>query len=369
MEYLLIIFSLLIGALLLWKVPFPVMRRTASNDRNRKLSLIIPARNEEENLLRLLSSIEQQDDAIHEVIVVDDHSTDRTGNVAKSFGAKVICPGPLPEGWFGKSWACWNGANQATGDIFLFLDADTEMEAEGIVKILASFPGQDRVMAIHPYHTISAAYENLSGIFNLVTMMGIGGFHVLQKRIKPAGAFGQCLVCRKDDYFKVGGHEEIRGELLENMELGKRFLKLGYGIDCFGGKGTVSMRMYPEGVKELINGWKKSFASGADATNPFLLFLIIIWITGGVSVSLMLPQNFESLKVLFITASLYLLFAMEFFWMLRRAGNFSLWAAALFPVMLFFFVAVFIFSIFQTYFKRTVSWKDRSISVEKRKGG
>lgn len=85
-----------------------------------KLSIIIPARNEEYNLRFLLDSLQSQTLTPYEIIVVDDFSEDRTKEIAESYGVKVIANSSLPEGWTGKSWAVWNGYLQASGDIFAF---------------------------------------------------------------------------------------------------------------------------------------------------------------------------------------------------------------------------------------------------------
>ena len=89
-----------------------------------QLSIIIPARNEETNLPKLLRSLTAQSPQPREIIVVDDASTDRTAEVAQQFGARVIRSLPLPNGWRGKTWACHQGAQVATGEMLLFLDAD-----------------------------------------------------------------------------------------------------------------------------------------------------------------------------------------------------------------------------------------------------
>jgi cellulose synthase/poly-beta-1,6-N-acetylglucosamine synthase-like glycosyltransferase len=89
-----------------------------------RLSVIIPARNEADNLERLLRSLEQQSLRPDEVVVIDDHSVDQTASLAQSLGATVIRAPDLPAGWLGKSWACWLGAQKAKGEVLIFLDAD-----------------------------------------------------------------------------------------------------------------------------------------------------------------------------------------------------------------------------------------------------
>src|SRR5438876_956996 len=85
-----------------------------------KLSIIIPARNEELSLPRLLGSLARQTLVPHEIIVVNDHSTDATPEVARLFGAALLNAADPPPGWIGKTWACWTGARSAQGELLLF---------------------------------------------------------------------------------------------------------------------------------------------------------------------------------------------------------------------------------------------------------
>ncbi|RIW38964.1 glycosyltransferase [Bacillus salacetis] len=359
---------LLLGSLLLWRIAIPGGKRSSHQNTDR-LSIIIPARNEEKNLHALLSSLKAEAASIHEVIVVDDHSEDETGNIARNYGMRVIVPPPLPSGWFGKSWACWNGAKEADGDVFMFLDADTTIEPGGVENILSSRQNSGGALTIQPYHKITRVYENLSGMFNLIAVMGIGSFHILSRVIPPAGAFGQCFVCTKKDYEKVGGHSAISHEILEHMMLGKTFLNHGIPLRNYIGRQAVSMRMYPGGVKELTQGWSKSFASGAGATNLLLLIPIILWVSGSLSAGFSLlglegASGYETAGIL----TLYGLYSIQFYILLRAVGSF-IWSASLcFPLLSLFFITVFAYSAIRTFFMKNVAWKGRSISLTKKKG-
>jgi 4,4'-diaponeurosporenoate glycosyltransferase len=105
------------GFLLIWRVP--ACPRTCQTDRI-AVSVIIPARNEERSLPRLLDSIRRSQCQPYEVIVVDDGSSDRTAEVAIARRARVITSQPLPEGWTGKTWACHQGANEAAAEVIAF---------------------------------------------------------------------------------------------------------------------------------------------------------------------------------------------------------------------------------------------------------
>lgn len=117
-----------LGVLLAWRVILgrrPVPGVGLGGARPPRVSVIIPARNEERRIGRLLDSLDRQTVRPHEVIVVDDQSSDLTGSLASGRGASVVTGGPLREDWCGKPWACWRGACASTGDLLLFLDADT----------------------------------------------------------------------------------------------------------------------------------------------------------------------------------------------------------------------------------------------------
>ena len=118
-----------------------------------ELSIIIPARNEEQNLPTLLSSIAEQSIRPREIIVVDDASTDHTAQIAQQHGARVISSQMLPDGWRGKTWACHQGAQAATGKLLLFLDADTWFEPEGLSYVIAEFKqAGSGVLSLAPHH-------------------------------------------------------------------------------------------------------------------------------------------------------------------------------------------------------------------------
>ena len=134
--------------------------QTVSTD---QLSIIIPARNEEQNLPTLLDSITSQIVHPREIIVVDDSSTDRTAEIARKQGATVVVSQPLPDGWRGKTWACHQGAQAATGEKLLFLDADTWFELDGLTRILANYRGG--ASSVGPFHAVRRPYENLSLFF------------------------------------------------------------------------------------------------------------------------------------------------------------------------------------------------------------
>src|SRR5690606_29153987 len=112
-----------------------------------------------------------------EVLVVDDGSEDATAAVAAQHGARVIGPGAPPPGWTGKAWACQRGAEEASGDLLVFLDADTVLEHPGALGGLIDLHRQHGgLVSVQPHHHTESAHEQLSAHFNVVAVLASGAF-------------------------------------------------------------------------------------------------------------------------------------------------------------------------------------------------
>lgn len=326
-----------------------------------RLSIIIPARNEEQNLPALLRSIAAQSDSPHEILVVNDASTDRTAEVAREFGACVIDSQPLPEGWRGKTWACHQGAQAATGEWLLFLDADTWFEPGGLRRVLAEFRAADRgVLSVAPYHVVRDVHEQCSAFFNLVMLAGTGAFTMLGDRLTPRGLLGQFLLIERTVYQRMGGHAAVKSRILENFWLAEQLRAAGVPLRCRGGQGVFAFRMYPQGWREVVDGWTKGFASGAGQTPLPILLLIIAWMIGLMIVPLGLA--FAGKPLLWLAA--YGLCAAQVLRMLRCVGTFHWSGALLYPVLLMFYFVVFARSVCRSRSKQTVAWKGRQIRAD-----
>jgi 4,4'-diaponeurosporenoate glycosyltransferase len=352
----------LLGFVILWRIPQCDPADEGAAD---QLSLIIPARNEAHNLPALLGSIRAQSTQPGEVLVVDDGSTDGTAEVAKSFGARVIASKPLPEGWGGKTWACQQGADAAAGRLLLFVDADTWFEPGGLGRILSTHARRGGVLSTGPYHVVHKAHEQLSAFFNLIMTAGIGSFTLLGDRLPPRGLFGQMLLVPRTDYFAAGGHAAVKGRNLENFCLAEEFRKLGLPLHCAGGRGVFSFRMYPQGLREVVDGWTKGFAAGAGQTPFPLLMLIICWISGLFTAAMHLPgalmEPGNGLAGYWI--ALYAALAGQVYFQLRRVGTFHWSAALLYPVCLIFYFLVFTRSLLRNRLGKRNTWKGRTFTA------
>jgi 4,4'-diaponeurosporenoate glycosyltransferase len=375
-QAILLLFCLLAGFVLMWRIPSFTHDKEAPVKAEvfPQVSVIIPARNEQERIAPLLRSLQRQTLSPHEILVIDDHSVDDTAAVARALGATVIPGQALPEGWTGKTWACWQGAEHATGGTLVFLDADVRLEEPDGLACLAETHEQQRgLLTAQPYHLTIRAYETLSAVFNIVLMAGLNAFTPWGEALAPSGAFGPCVLCNSEDYARTGGHGHaaVRGTVLESIPLAGIFLAHDLPVRCYGGRGAVWFRMYPGGLRELVEGWSKGFGSGALALRLAFLFLLVAWISGafGAFVTLIGSLASAGMPGIGIHATIYGLYALQLWWMLRRLGRFQWWAAALFPVPFCFFALIMLRSFLLIHLLGRVEWRGRSVPTRRRGDG
>lgn len=342
------------GFLLLWRVP---RCRPQSTPQLAALSIIVPARNEERNLPILLQSIRSSSIQPSEVIVVDDSSTDKTASVARDFRAQVVTSKPLPPGWTGKTWACSQGAEAATSDLFLFLDADTSFDSRGLENIVSAFAGSHDTIALSilPWHVTRQPYEELSLFFNLLMAIGAGGFGL----IGSGRLFGQSLLVSRATYTQIGGHGAVRKSILENFALASHVASSGARCVCFGGRGTINVRMFPDGFAQLCEGWTKAFADGAAASDPLILGISIFWLTALCATPLSLAMSAGPWRIVF--TAFYVCFVLQLLSFARQIGTYRVLTCLLYPLPLLFYFGVFGQSLYRRVFKRQVSWRGRQL--------
>jgi 4,4'-diaponeurosporenoate glycosyltransferase len=332
-----------LGWWLLWRTPSPKGEAELTG-----MSVVIPARDEADNLRRLLPSLPA---GVGEVLVVDDGSTDGTATVAREHGATVVVPGEPPAGWTGKACACWQGAAYATtAQRLVFLDADVVLEPGGLEGALAEHDRHGAgLVSVQPWHATERPHEQLSAFFNLIAPMSVDAFS--PRRARPTGAFGPCLVIDRATYERSGGHgaERVRGAVLDDVQLARAIQDAGGAVRLFLGRHVgMTFRMYSHGLKQLTEGWTKNFAGGAAGTRPLTLVLVVLWLSGAIAAIVTSPV-------------LYVAYAVQLAIQLRRVGRFSPLTAALYPIPLAFFVAVFLRSLVRTFVRRQVTWRGRTI--------
>lgn len=360
--------TVIIAAAVLWAAGWLMLRRmrelppVEAETPAMNVSVIVPARNEEHNLPGLLGSLAGQ--GALEVIVADDGSRDRTAAIAEEFGARVVrVSAPPTDEWRGKTWACWTAARQATGDILVFLDADTELQPGALMRLASQVDRRGGIVSAEPYHWVPSATEQLSLAFNVIRVAGVG----------PDGAFGPCVAMRRDDYLSTGGHANhaVRGQVLEHFALGRVARSVGLPVRGYVGRGAVRFRMYPEGLSQLVQGWAKGLASGAATAGPVRLLLSILWVSGGflATGALAVAMATTGPVTLIAAAATYAAYAAQTWWMARRVGSFALVGSLVYPLLLLMFVMVFARSSYLVHWRGQVVWKGRRIALARSNGG
>ncbi len=322
-----------------------------------QISVIVPARNEEASLADCLQSLVSQTGVPFEIIVVDDHSTDRTREIAASFpGLKVIEAGPLPNGWTGKNNAVTTGAKTARGAWLLFTDADT-------IHLPGSLAAALKEAQDNGAELLSYSPEQIAVTFwEMATLPAV--FAELARQYSPskvsdpsspiAAANGQYILIRRDTYDAVGGHAAIAGNILEDVALARAVKTSGRKIRFRYAADRVRTRMY-RNYRQLRDGWTKNLA---------LLFPNPGWLAAKSLLVWAFPLAVLLLRIVgaFKDPSWEPIPVLGFFWLMIRIHR------ANFPLKITFLGALFGMPMFAYLLLRskrahangTVTWKGRS---------
>jgi chlorobactene glucosyltransferase len=241
------------------------------------VSVIVPARNEAHNIARCVTSILSTTYPNLELIVVDDSSTDGTAQIAREAAqrdprARFITSPPLPEGWFGKQWACATGAKVAHGSVLQFTDADTVHGADLVTRSMnAMHRTRAQLFSVAGRQELGGFWEKViqPQIFMILSMRYGGTESITQStNVRDKIANGQCIFVTHDSYNAIGGHASVRTSVAEDLMLAQRFFAARKRVVIVLGVNQLSTRMYAS-LREIIGGWRKNvFAGGLDSV-PF----------------------------------------------------------------------------------------------------
>jgi chlorobactene glucosyltransferase len=241
------------------------------------VSVIVPARNEAHNIARCVSSILSTTYPNLELIVVDDNSTDGTADSARAAAAGdprmrvIVCP-PLPDGWFGKQWACTTGAKVAHGSVLQFTDADTIHGPDLVTRSMnAMRRARAQLFSVAGHQELGGFWEKViqPQVFTILAARYGGTESVTQStRVANKIANGQCIFVTHDSYNSIGGHASVRTSVAEDLMLAQKFFAARKRVVLMLGLNQLSTRMYAS-LREIVSGWRKNvFAGGLDSV-PF----------------------------------------------------------------------------------------------------
>jgi chlorobactene glucosyltransferase len=249
-----------------------------------RISVLIPARNEEEKIGPCVRSLLAQDYRDFQVIVLDDNSDDGTGEVLESIRHKdkrlqVIHGKPLPPDWLGKHWACHQLYQAADGEYLMFTDSDTVHSPQTLSNAAAAMADEKAGMiSIIPRHILGSLSEKLVmpffalGIFAAIPMLS----RFRPKSVTLLSSSGKLMMFRRNAYERSGGFEGIKQNVLDDLELPQRIQASGFRYRLFDGTNNVSCRMY-HNFKEVHEGLSKNMFASYQYNVPVFI-LTWMWI-------------------------------------------------------------------------------------------
>lgn len=250
-----------------------------------RVSIIIPARNEERNLEEALRSVLALDYDNLEIDVVDDRSTDRTGEILDRMAAvdprlRVVHIRELPAGWLGKNHALWLGAEKATGDYLLFTDADVVFDPSALRRAVGVMEADrlDHLAASPEIERRGLLFEMFIGTFSLFFALFVKPWKVKDPKSRSHVGIGAFNLVRASAYRAAGGHQVIAMRPDDDLKLGKLLKSRGFHPEFVFGQGVLRVEWYAS-VKELIQGLMKNAFSAVDYRIAVVVFSSLTQLT------------------------------------------------------------------------------------------
>lgn len=279
-------FSIFLGAIILIVLSniilIPRLKSSLMTDSTRKVSILVPARNEQDNIENCVRSLMAQDYPNYEIIVLNDNSTDDTEKILERLAEedsrlKVINGTPLPQGWLGKNWACMQLANASSGELLFFTDADTvhqPFSASASVSLMEDrSPGLLSGFVQQRMDTLGEKLVVPLMLWGMLCFTPVAIMHYMKYSFLTA-ACGQYMVFDREAYFKVGGHSAVKARVDEDKEFARVMKQEGFSVTMADATRMISCKMYG-GFREAIKGFSKNVFS---AFNYKILPFVLIWV-------------------------------------------------------------------------------------------
>ena len=283
---------------------------------NPKVSIILPARNEEEFIGKCLDSLVKQNYENYEIIVIDDSSEDKTGEIISEYAKKYpkiipVSARPKPDGWMGKNWACMEGYGKATGELLLFTDADTT-HAENVITLavshLNSF-GLDALSAIPKMLTFDFWTNITLPMISTFLHTRFSALNVNNPAKKTGYFFGSFFILKKTTYQEIGTHEGVKQEIIEDGALGKKVKDAGYKMKMVRGEHLIEA-IWARDKGTLWNALKRLMVplylqSEKIAIGIFFAILFLLFVPFPIlTISTSLAVDSTSAKILCMTSAI-----------------------------------------------------------------
>jgi len=339
-----------------------------------RISVLVPARNEEDKIHPCVKSLLAQDYPDFQVIVLDDNSTDRTGAILKDFARqderlRVIKGLPLPPDWLGKHWACHQLYRASDGGLLMFTDADTVHTPDTLRCAAAALEAENAdMLSIIPRHTLVSWGEKLvMPIFALGVFANVPLTRRLRpKDIKVLSSSGKLMLFRRRSYEKSGGFEAIKLNVLDDLQLPQEVTAAGMRYRLFDGTNNVSCRMY-HNLREVHDGLSKNTFAAFGYSMPLSVFTWL-WITfvfwePVIALGIRRMPDYPPLLSLGL-AAISVLASILLFTVYYQRFKFPLHMVFFYPFSILLMTVIAFSSMFLTLSGQT-TWKDRRLPLLK----
>jgi len=351
-----------------------------------RISVLIPARDEERNIAACLQSVLASEGVELEVLVLDDASTDRTGEIVSAMAAqdarvRLVKTQALPAGWNGKQRACWLLAQKARSPLLLFLDADVRIEPDALRRCAGQLrASQIRLLSGFPRQITVGWMERLLLPLIHFVLLGFLPMGQMRKTTDPAfsAGCGQFFLAESEAYFASGGHAAIRETRHDGLRLPELLRRHGYRTDIFDLTELASVRMY-DSPSAVWMGLAKNATEGIATPVrivPFTVLLVLGQVLPvGLFVSLLaLLAEFATVGATFdqprlaaaVCAAIVLAFVASYLPRLLAVRRFRqpLLSAVLHPLGILLLLTVQWYALAEQIFGRPVAWRTRTYSSE-----
>ena len=324
------------------------------------VSIIIPAKYEKENIEKCLSSILSLEYSNKEIIVVA--GDEDTKAVAEKFkNVKVIKEPPLPQGWIGKNWACYIGYKNSKGDYLLFTDADTIHSKETLKLAVAKCEEENiGLLTLVPGLIMESKWvKSFLPIIGQFIVIYTLAPYTNKDNTKFVFGNGQFLLFKRSVYEKIGTHEAVKKDIIEDFHLAKLVKQNGYKVRVYNGLNLLRVRMY-RNLKEMVQGWSKNLYLGLGAKiyyliiAIFLLTIIYLFPLMTFFFSLYFYYNYTNLFIWSLIINIFYIFRFGIIYY-KLNVNFN------YAFQYFISIILFIYLLLKSYimYKKGILWKGR----------
>ncbi len=334
------------------------------------LSVLIPARNEEQNIRATLAAVLANRDCNFEVIILDDHSTDHTAKIIEGFAkndsrVRLEFAPPLPVGWCGKQHACHVLSKMARHPLLVFMDADVRLAPDALARMTNFMESSDVTLASGvPRQELGTFLERLLLPQIHFILLGFLPMRTMRRTLLPSmsAGCGQLFVARRQAYERSGGHAMLRNSLHDGIKLPRVFRKAGFRTDLFDATNLATCRMYHTNT-ETWRGLGKNAAEGLAAPGTILPMTSLLALGQIFPFLILACAAPGSLAFLYATLAVALSLTPR----LIAAQRFrqSWLSAFLHPLGVAFLLAIQWQALFRKIFGQPMEWKGRSYMPSK----